>query len=464
MSLLKVAKIFVFMLCLLYFIPLTAHANSSPIYMEQFPSLSIAPAGNFPIAVDQETLTIKVDQQSPSDAVVVVKYIMSNSSLEKLKVPMIFPFLSYGYEGFAPRIEFNGKAVDYRVLSAGHVEIMDYLSEPDKFKEQVNINRIIENLNMPLYQAKHFNDSANATLYEVTYTGPTDNESDISFNLDPDKTRVLTLGFDGFRFRQNGDCTVSSYMSNYNLGDTRYILVLGENTLTQISGSDDEVIEKKVVNIKDFIYNQLVESTSFLEGSFGYLNREPNDFYPVALKEVDRFFEEGQMVFSWAMLSENMAFRNNLFALLYEVDFEVDSTNTLVVTYPMTATLDRRDTVDPIYTFAYILNPAKNFSSFGGIDIHIELNSKYRYIIDSSIALNEVEASVFTASFDHLPDEDLVFSTYLKEEISFWEPLAVWLSQQYYLLLFIGPIILLLLLLIAVFLIANRRRRILNNH
>ena len=434
-----------FMLLLLT--PLIAQANAAPVYMEQYPGFSIAPAGDFPLAVDRETLTFQIDQRFSQEATVIADYTLSNLSDEIITVPMIFPYVSYSYSELAPEIRFNGKAVPYTIMGAGHVDVYDYLKEPARFKEQVDIESMIGYLNQPLYEARYFDAAVEASLYEVLFSGPVDSRIRVSFQLDPEKTRVLAFGFNGFEVNQGGSCAVSGHIGEYNRGETGYLLVLGEDTLTGISGSGDNTIRKSAAGIKEFMVEKILGIGYGME-----FNRhwDRDRFYAMLLKQIDRFFEERQLVFSDSMLLESLIYRNNIFAFLYELELEAGSTNSLVVTYPMGATIDRERSHDYVNTFAYILNPARHFAAFEGIDIRIETSPAYPYIIDSSIPLLETEAGVYTASFDSLPPEDLVFSTYSKPEISEWEQRTAPFYQQSYMLIFLVPFLLLLIVVVAV--------------
>lgn len=445
---------------LLISVTATAYANSTPVYMKEYPSFSIAPMKDSPIKVDKEKLTFKIDEKSSRQAMVTAEYILSNISKENITVPMIFPFISDGYSGFGAEIKFNGEAVDYEIYGVGYIDAKDYLKEPDEFNRQVDIETIIENFNKPPYQTQYFDDTGNATLYKITFDTPSDRQCRIHFKINPDHTRVFTLGFSGFEINTNGACTVFDYVNQGDIGKTNYILVLGEDTLTDIGGNYSDKIEKSTVNIKDFIIHHIVNSEDALHDTE---NRNMDNYYSMFIREVDRSFENFQLVINHNAVIENMLRYNNISALLYEIEFKANSTNSLTVTYPMTATIDRNKTQNYINTFAYILNPAKNFLEFGEIDIQIELNSKDPYIIDSSIPLNKVEADIYVASFDNLPEKDLVFSTYNKEKITFLDSTtAKLLPRGYmgYIVIFAVLTILIIVIVVLIYRFIVRKRNI----
>ena len=410
------------------FVPNAAFANAAPVYLERYPSFNMAPMDDCPIRVERENLTFKITERSASEANVTATYTLLNTSAETINVPMIFPFVSDGYGGIGAEIKFNGQALDYEIFIAGSVDVRDYLGNPEAFNQQVEIDKIINNLNEPLYEPQYFDDNARATLYEVTFKPPTERQSQISFNLDTEKTRVLTFGFSGFSINENGDCTVSTYVGDRDLERTCYLLVLGKDSLNILSNAYDDVLARSSVNAKEFIMHNLTNNEHFWLDD----NRNIENFYAMFIKEIDRSFEEWQLVSSESMVMEQIFNLNNISVLLYEVEFEADSINEMRLTYPMSATLDKTKTMDYVNTFAYILNPAKKFSGFGGIDIRIELNSESPYIIESSMPLREDNRGIYTTSLDRLPDQDLVFSTYPKKEVTFIDSTAAQILPQGY--------------------------------
>ncbi|TCO79811.1 hypothetical protein [Marinisporobacter balticus] len=412
----KVKKIVVFILIIILLVPITVFGNSSPVYLEKYPSFNIAPREDCPVKVESETLTFKMDENASYEAIVTAKYTLTNTSKENISVPMVFPYVSDGYDRLGAEIIFNGKEIPYEIYSAGHVDSRDYLKEPDDFRKQVDINRIIENLNKPVYEAKNFNPTSDATIYKIILDTPTERQCNVGFHINLNKTKVLTMNFSGFDIDENGNCNVFEYVQNNDVGKAAYILVLGEDTLTNIHCNYSDKIEKSIINTEKFIRENIIERE---DSWYNKTHRNKNDFYFHFIREIDRCFQNNQYAFSSDMIIEDMMSKNNISTLLYEIVFEANSTNILTVTYPMKATIDREKTNDYINTFAYILNPAKNFSEVGKIDIQINLNEKYPYVIESSIPLNKIKKGVYAVSLDGLPDEDLVFSSYMKEKITF---------------------------------------------
>jgi type I site-specific restriction-modification system R (restriction) subunit len=107
-----------------------------------------------------------------------------------------------------------------------------------------------------------------------------------------------------------------------------------------------------------------------------------------------------------------------VFTLVYNVDFQADSSKNVTVGYKTVGTMDKTKTAKPVYTFDYILNPAKNWSSFGDLDIEIITPKKAPYIVDSSVEMAKENDGHYRASLGSLPEKDLTFSIYEDKKTS----------------------------------------------
>ena len=105
------------------------------------------------------------------------------------------------------------------------------------------------------------------------------------------------------------------------LEETAYLLVLGEDTLTDLWVDYNDKLVKSSVNVKDFL-------CIFLSNNYAYWNMEKrnrDNFYAAFIKEIDQSFSEFQPVFSASMTMDNLFNRNNISVVLYEVAFEANS-------------------------------------------------------------------------------------------------------------------------------------------
>jgi hypothetical protein len=110
---------------------------------------------------------------------------------------------------------------------------------------------------------------------------------------------------------------------------------------------------------------------------------------------------------------------------------------------------DRKDTVDPLHTFEYLLNPAASWGDFKDLNVEIIPPSDSPYIIESSLQLNRNQDGSYIGKFDSLPEDDFTFTLYSKEKVTFIDKIASSLDRALYMLpIFILPIILIITIII----------------
>ncbi|MPN37686.1 hypothetical protein SDC9_185206 [bioreactor metagenome] len=112
------------------------------------------------------------------------------------------------------------------------------------------------------------------------------------------------------------------------------------------------------------------------------------------------------------------SYNERIITLVYDVEFPSSSVRNVSVTYNTKGTMDKRNTVKPQYSFDYILNPAKNWSSFNNLNIKIITPQAAPYIIDSSVEFTKEEGNIYTTVFEKLPEEELSFTLYPNEKIT----------------------------------------------
>jgi hypothetical protein len=105
----------------------------------------------------------------------------------------------------------------------------------------------------------------------------------------------------------------------------------------------------------------------------------------------------------WSTLPE----KRRLGFLLFHLDFTAGQARTVEVRYAHTPTVDKRDIVPGVWTYEYLLSPARRWASFGPLDVNIRVPTD----VDFSAALPfHREGNVLRAHFDALPDGELTFS------------------------------------------------------
>ena len=378
-----------------------------------------------PLTVDHEHLIFEISEHSSSEARITADYTLSNTAQESLIIPMVFPTIAENRHAFFPPISLNGNPVDYEVFFAGGVSVKDYFSQPEVFAGQADINAIIAALNELPYEPVNFTDTAQATLYEVTLGTEMDRQSKMSFGFNPTTTKVLSADHQGMAGTNKGqtlEVEFSRYVGPNSIGKTMSVLVLGEDSLDQLTISPSDTLVKREVTIRDYLRERLVQDE---EQWLEHAKRNTDNFYSTLLQQLDHAFSDTTMpVVGLDDLMTSTFHHNNISVFLFSVELQPNSTSSLTVSYPVRATIDRRASSDYVHTYAYLLNPARNFSRFGSLDLEVRLNALAPHIIESSLPLQETEMGRYIATFESLPEVDLVFSTYARPEITSLERTA----------------------------------------
>lgn len=137
--------------------------------------------------------------------------------------------------------------------------------------------------------------------------------------------------------------------------------------------------------------------------------------YNVYAKALDTYFTSG---FS----SENDLLdhetHQRILTLVYNVEFAPNSQRKVSVSYNTSGTMDRTQTIEPLYSFDYILNPARNWSDFKNLNIEIIPPQRAPHIVESNIEFTRGQDNTYTASLAQLPEDDLSFTLYAHEKIT----------------------------------------------
>jgi hypothetical protein len=101
--------------------------------------------------------------------------------------------------------------------------------------------------------------------------------------------------------------------------------------------------------------------------------------------------------------------------------------------------MDRSESTAATYTYTYLLSPASHWKEFHNLDVEIRTPDGSPYIVESSIPLTLKEKGTYTGSFEDLPERDLTFTLYEKEEITLLDKTKGTISNQYgYTLILLG--------------------------
>jgi len=373
---------------------------------------------NCPLEVKSELLTFDISefpeiyyetaqQFLDYSAKVTAEYVFKNPADYTVNATLVFPF---------------GNAPDYIYYD----EESRYSADTEKFDITVNGEVIEKKLRHTLsYGFENFDyDEASSKLHDEFVTDeffspdtPVKvyvfeiNEIDEAFtsaytsaplSVDPDKSRIILA-----------DCSIYNYQDNavyaglwaenktsftmYVIGEdidkvpewTVYEDASEENTIdveVKLLFTDDSTFkdialmfhrEESGVSEIDW-YNAIVDKANYFDNRHGFLG-------------ADYEFMIGDSLMRWYE---------------YELTVKSGETVTNTVTAPIYPSIDQ-DYTPSVYGYTYLLSPAKNWASFGTLDIVI--NTPY-YITENNLGKLTHSDNTYTISLDSLPDSELEFT------------------------------------------------------
>lgn len=433
--------------------PAGVSANSGPSYWEHSPSLSMTPLENCPVEVGGETLTFdfsagrkSVDQYSPA-AAVTADYKMANPTSKPLTVQMAFPLiasLSDLSQMDGVEITAGGKDLPFRIapgetVAEDNSQFAYYNSDGTLVKNTLPpFDAILQSVKDEKPVLKKF--AGKGKLYRLSHSGGNANVSAF-FRPPCGSLAVLATAVNGIS-QSGAGVTVEGYVQNTvppygtDASPPFSLLVFGAQSEPSIVATPDgsgQQASKSASPSGGTASASQTERSSLMTGEQDaetFLNELVKrsavyQKYPtqdllnrltwILLKQAEDSAEAGNPVFSDSAVYDfyNQA---RVIVLAYEVTFPANGTVDVRVKYPMGGTMDSRSTADPVYTYGYLLNPAKGWASFRNLSISVVPSAKDPYVIKSTIPLTKGTGGNYTASLKTLPENDLVFSLYSKEK------------------------------------------------
>lgn len=399
-------------------------ANSGPTYMSGLPSSGLlAVDKDTPIEVKGENLTFDFSDNEDYYAPlgnVTAEYKMVNPTSEDLLVQMAFPYI--GTLGTISsdniKISSDNEKLSYDIYLGNTIRS----SRPDETEiEYFEFEEVIGSISNDIYKAEKFSADEIGKLYsiEINATSDTDINIALEFEYNYENTNIFTEGFNGF-FRDGGKTRLTTWIKEQKIV---YIYVLGEDIDFSISGYTDGALTEKTDSFTYTISETQEEvKTYFLETIRNSYNDIIPDIqlYNVFAKVVDFEFTNN---LGFSSVDNGMSYVDRMIVLVYNVEFPKNSEKTVSVSYKTEGTMDLRNTKEPLYTYDYILNPAKNWKDFKDLNIKIIPPEKAPYVVESTIELNK-DDNIYTAFLENLPEDDFKFTFYYKEKVDFWDKLA----------------------------------------
>ncbi len=404
----------------------TAFTNSGPVFWQGYPSSDILSIeDNSPILVENENLVFDFSEPGSHYTMsgkVTATYDMLNPTSEQQLVHMAFPFVGTLDSLLQSDIVITAdhSLLPYTVYVGDVVDSYGHSPQEDK-QESFDFANILKTITDDPYKAEIFTENEKGKLYTIEVKPTTEQNINfaVDFNFDSEKINVLTNGFN--RYERDGEKTrIATWCYN---PEVLEIFVLGEDIELKINAYTDGELKKKTdlftyqVSVREVdIKSYLME---FIKGNTRIENHQiisDTQLYNLYAKSLDEQFtrNKGYAYGDDLVTQENYM---RILTLVYAVEFQENSTREVSVSYRTAGTMDMTKTANPLYSFDYIFNPAKNWGDFKSLNIEVIAPQEAPYIVESSIEFTKQENNVYTATLAGLPDEDLSFTLYADEKI-----------------------------------------------
>lgn len=444
-----IKSIFSFSLIIILLFSPMVYANSGPTYWEGYPSLEVLSIQeNSPIVVEKEDLIFdftkpelaKHDDYSKTGLVTAI-YEMSNPTDEEMTVQMAFPMISKipDFKSEDIKIMEDKEDIIFEIfIGASAKDVIN--SSNENGQNKMNFDRIINSITKSDYMPENFKLDDIGTLYRFDIQNTSDKgiHFRVDFKYNDEKTKILSNGFNSYHMNQDNNITeIGSYIHKE---ETLEILVIGEDIDLNINAYTDTDYkettnnylykeESKSIVVRDYLINYF---NDYLENT-NYKDLLPyNQLLNIYLRCTDDMFSR-EFGYIWLDELTTFDYFDLFFVLLYEVKFMPHETKDVSISYITKGTMDRKETVDPQYIFEYILNPAGNWASFKDLNIKIIPPVESPYIIESSLELERNQNGSYTKTFESLPENDLTFTLYSKEKVTFMDKIEKFFYKSSYL-------------------------------
>ena len=461
---------YVLLLAVVLLFPAAVSANSGPVYWQGYPSSEImAVEENSPLMVNEENLVFDFSGADHSghsiSGKVTATYEMLNPTNETRTVKMAFPFVG-SLERLSPEsivITANDRAIPYDIYVG---DVVNSHGNPRQEEKEAGFDfaGIVNTITNELYQAENFEEDEKGKLYTIDVQPTTAQRINfaVDFSFNYEKTKVLANGFN--RYERDGDKTRIAAWCREPV--TLEIYVLGEDIDFTVNAYTDGELKKKTGLFNYEISTQEIELKPYLRGFVKKNGHGENDgmisetqLYNVYAKSLDNCFTQN-MGFGSEHDILAQEYYERVLALLYTVEFPSNREKRVSVSYTTSGTMDRTKTGKPLYSFDYILNPAKNWSAFKNLNITIIAPEAAPYVVQSSVELTKGENRTYTAALPSLPADDLSFTLYEEEKITLYDKTAGKLLNTfgYFTPLLFSPGLFLIIVIIVIIL-RNRLAR-----
>ena len=419
-------KISILLSTLLFLTPTTAFANSAQTYFQ-----GISPAGAMvtgeqsPIVVEQELLTFDL-QEFPQEyygeeaaylaytGKVTAEYTFHNPADYNVRAKLAFPFgqtPDYGYafdpdtdqRVYAPDGEKYDVLVDGKPIESTVRHTLFYQGE------EFQLEKDLPNLQDGYMEDDFFHFDLPVTKYTWKISGIDEEEFQAPhlgfwWDGDPAERRLLLMEQSGGENKED-KIAVTRWVEN---GDTIELYVFGKPLEEELewfseNGAKDTPfdytltpVSTETATYEDFVFADWEENATVLR----------HDWYNAVTRDLKKCQWEFGILSSFEYTGQ-LHPDDLLRWYEYEIFIPAGGTITNTVTAPIYPDLDVRYE-PPVYTYTYLLSPAKTWAEFGTLDIVV--NTPY-YMTESGGAFSFEKAEKgYRASLDGLPEGELEFT------------------------------------------------------
>ena len=447
-----------------------AHANSGPTYWSADPSMeTLTIDKDSPIKILKEELVFDFSDEfidrghNSISGLVTANYKMNNPTDEKLLVQMAFPFAAnlWSFDPSEIDILADGTDVPFQIYIGDSIKSKEKNDNEDK-EQSLTFDTIVSYVKKDKYIPKHYDLKEMGTLIRIdAFSNEGENAKlAVEYAIDHTKTKVIGKGFHGYEGTDNS-VKLSSWINSVEYLE---LFVIGDDIELSIQGyADGEMneatdkltykVDESKISIEDYMEMKSDEHEEQLHFSDRIAEYQMFNLYAKSFDEMIGKNAVNYWIDEWASVD----YENKVLVLLYELDFQPHTTVDTSVSYFAAGTMDKTETVDPLYTFEYLLNPAKNWADFNDLFIVIKPPAEHPFIIDSTIDLVRNDEGFYIANLDGLPDNDLSFTLYSNEKVTFLDKLENQFNRSLYFLPILIPIVI-PILIIGIVLIFKRGR------
>ena len=401
--------------------PAAASANSGPVRWDGPPSYSVSPVEDCPITVEKEELSFDFSAGIKADwspgALVTASYTMRNPTSGPLSVRMAFPMIASlsdlsRMEGI--RIASDGVDLPYRISVGGAQSLgadsRAYFSGDGALVETAlpSFGEILKSVSGPAAGPELLSGSGTLYRFSCAESGPLR----VSLDIRGKNAAILTSGVDGFS-RDGSELMLEGRSEP---DDVLAVLVFGDVSGPEAAAYTEGGGKKSGVAVQTAESKQ--DAASFLreklKRSEVYRAHPSEDFLAAltdaAVRAAESTAEAGN-AFGDGELYDFLA-QNRILILTYEVAFPADGTRQVSVQYPTGGAMDAQQTLSPVYTYGYLLSPAKHWAAFRDLTVRIVPPRETPFVVRSSIPLSGPQGGAYEAKLASLPEKDLTFSLY----------------------------------------------------